>query len=79
MNESHKQPNTQNISAISEQYRFLCVNKTQPQYSFNDTDFLIPKEAIKALDELGKVLGGIHTRMKRDGYIIEDGIIVKKV
>lgn len=79
MNKLHKQPNTQNTSAISEQYRFLCVNKTQPQYNFDDNNFSIPNEAINALGELGKVLSGIHNRMKKDGYVIENGIILKKV
>ena len=79
MNEVYKQPNTQNTSAMNEQYRFLCLNKKPQSYNFDNNSFSIPNDAIKALGELGKVLSGIHTRMKRDGYIIEDGIIVKKV
>lgn len=35
-------------------------------------------EALNAMEELGLVLKQIHLRMRREGYIIKDGKVVKE-
>lgn len=42
-----------------------------------DQNQVLSLETIKALNELGVVLQGIHTRLMNEGYIITDGSIHK--
>ena len=38
----------------------------------------LPEEALDAMEELALVLKAIHLRMRREGYMIVDGKVVKK-
>ena len=38
----------------------------------------LPEEALDAMEELALVLKAIHLRMRREGYLIVDGKVVKE-
>ena len=48
-----------------------------PDTTENGADFLLPVEAVESLEQLGGVLKPIYLRMKREGYGIVEGKLIK--
>lgn len=55
---------------------FLSCNKASSRCpSLHSSE--LPQETLRSLENLGLVLRSIHVRMKREGYDIVDGVVIK--
>jgi hypothetical protein len=57
--------------------KFKVLTADKQEFCVGERHLFAP-DTLNSLGELGSILQRIHTRLVRDGYVIENGQVVKK-
>ena len=78
MSKLHKgQYDAPNLEPSEGQRGLLCSNKASFRCPSLSSSSILQKDTLHVLEELGSILRAIHFRIKREGYDVQDGALIK--